>query len=144
MLDLLAHYVGLSLDDMEYLFSLSPRAMYEDPVYQSLIAQLDVEMLRDTLDDVQNLYNTYIERIKEAHNLSHTVMSGHTLSRWIVAYLVHPERMEEILDHHALLPTQKIAETLPSLIDVLGRLEDGGQEWQRALVIMSLPLLARG
>jgi hypothetical protein len=47
-----------------------------------------------------------------------------------------------MLDKHASLTVETIRDTVPDLVKILGTIETGAEQWQAAMVIMSLPLMA--
>jgi hypothetical protein len=137
----LSHYVGVSVGEFERLLSLSAEAMYNDPVYQSLISQLDAALLSSTLPYIRTVYEKYLPDIKERYGLAGTVMSGYTLCNWVLGFLMRPDRISDMLERHARVPTSAIINALPELAAVLDEAEGGTAEWQKALVVFSMPLM---
>jgi hypothetical protein len=141
--NLITEFTDLSEQEIERLLALPPRALYDDPVYVSVLTTLDVATLRQTLPYAREVYDEHLQQLKERHNLGSTVMSGHTLGSALVGFVMQPDRLPELLDKHALLSAQTIRATLPDLVDLLGEIEEGAEQWQTAMVILSLPLMAR-
>jgi hypothetical protein len=140
----LAHYAGISEDEFNRLLSLSAAAMYTDPSYQKLISQLDAAALSQTLPYARTVYEKYLPDIKEKYGLAGTVMSGYTLCNWVLGFLMRPERITDMLERHVNVPTQTIINALPDLAAVLDEAEQGGPDWQKALIIFSMPLMVAG
>jgi hypothetical protein len=140
----LARYAGLSEGEFNRLLSLSAEAMYKDPSYQKLISQLDAAVLSQTLPYTRAVYEKYLPGIKEKYGLAGTVMSGYTLCNWVLGFLMRPERITDMLERHANVSTQTIISALPDLAAVLDEAEQGGSDWQKALVIFSMPLIVAG
>lgn len=143
MLDMLSSYSGIPVKQLQYLLSLSPAKMYQDSVYQNLVRQLNAEMLQDTLVSVRETYDKHLPTIKRQYNLRNTTMSGFTLANWIIGFLSYPDRLPDLLERHVNVPPSVIADVAPDLLAVLGEVPRGGAEWQRALTVFILPLLAR-
>ena len=142
IITLINEYTDLSEQEIKRLLSQPPRTIYDDPVYVSVLTLLDVATLRQTLPYARDAYEKNLNRLKEQHGLSTTVMSGHTLGSALVGFLMQPDRLPEMLEKHAILSVKTIREAVPDLVDILGGIEAGAEQWQAAMVIMSLPLMA--
>lgn len=140
----IAGYMGLTVKDVDQLLALSPAAVYDDPIYQEVVASLDPTLLRTTLGQVRDIYAAGLDPIKEKYGLSDTIMSGFTLGNWVLGFLTSPNHLNDMLERHANIPPQAIEDALPELVDLLEDLDDGRAEWQRVLVTFSLPLIAKG
>lgn len=140
----IADLMGLSVDEVERLLALNPAAIYEDAAYLRVVHTLDTGVLRATLQAVRDIYEDGLPPIKEKYGLSDTIMSGYTLGNWVLGFLTAPDHLNDMLERHASIPTDVIEDALPELVDLLEDLSNGKDEWQRALVTFSLPLIARG
>ncbi|NDJ74672.1 MAG: hypothetical protein GYB65_00315 [Chloroflexi bacterium] len=139
---ILADYIPSSPDEIERLLALPAEDIYRDPAYMDLVRGLDEDELQRTARLVREVYDERLEPIKEKHGLSGTIMSGFTLGNWVIGLLMMPDRLPGLLEKHANLSPQLIAETLPDLIELLEYAPAGQREWQEALVVRTLPLLA--
>ncbi|MBN1565502.1 MAG: hypothetical protein JXA10_16775 [Anaerolineae bacterium] len=137
-----AHYLNISEADVQRLKALAPQAMYADAFYQSLITQLDSQVLHDTAGDARAVYAEHLEELKAQHGLTDSIMSGHTLVNWVLGFLMYPDKLGDMIDRHANVASHTITETLPDLINMLAEIPSatGQTEWQRALVLFTLPL----
>jgi len=141
--DLLAPYLHIPVGEFERLISLSPEEIYQDPTYQHLVAQLDQKVLSDTLPQARDVYEVGLPAIKDKFGWSGTVMSGYTLCNWVIGFLRYPEKMKDMLPRHERVASLQVADALPELASLLDALPEGREEWQRALIVFSLPLLAK-
>jgi hypothetical protein len=137
----LATYAQVSAAEIDRLLALRPEAIYQDKIYQTWIASLDTVQLSSNLPHARAAYDRGLDPIKHKYKLSGTIMSGHTLCNWVLGFLMYPEKLRDMLDHHASVPTRSVAAALPELIALLDDMPSGRDEWQRALVIFTLPLL---
>jgi hypothetical protein len=142
--DNLAAYLDVAPEEVERLLTLAPHDMYDDPLYQDLLAQLDEVRLRDTLGHARALYDQGLPAIKVKFGWSDTVMSGFTLGNWVLGFLSYPQRLPDLVNYHRRLSGKAIAEALPELAGLLDAMPEGRADWQRALVTLSLPLVAKG
>ena len=138
----LARYAGMSAHEIERLLALPAAKIYEDPVYRDMVASLDREHLDRTAKYARDVYDKHILALQEQYNLNSSLMGGYTLSNWVLGFLMYPKRMIDMLQYHTSLPPNMIATLLPQLVQLLDEVPEGREEWQRALIIFSLPLLA--
>jgi hypothetical protein len=141
--DLLATYLNVAPREVERLLALSPQAIYQDKGYLGLVGQLNSTQLNRTAEHAYEAYNQGLPPLKEQYGLSDSVMSGYTLCNWVLGFLMYPEQMRDMLERHAAVPTDTVAAMLPELIQLLDTMPAGRDDWQRALIVFSLPLLAR-
>lgn len=139
----LATYAHIPVSEIERVMSLTPEAIYQDEVYQAWITSLDTRLLSHELPYARAAYDKGLALIKQKHELIGTIMSGHTLCNWVLGFLMYPEKMRDMLDYHVSVSPAVVASILPELITLLDDMPAGREEWQRALVIFSLPLLVR-
>lgn len=139
----LATYAQVPVREVERLLSLHPEAIYQDTVYQGWIANLDTKLLSRELPHARAAYDSGLNLIKHKYNLTGTIMSGHTLCNWVLGFLMYPSKLRDMIEHHAAVPVESVAAALPELIALLDDIPSGREEWQRALVIFTLPLLVR-
>jgi len=140
----IADLLHITVDEANRLLNLAPKALYQDAGYQSLVQQLDANRLHKTAPQARAAYPHSLDPVKEKYGLSDTIMSGYTLVNWVLGFLQSPTHLPDMLDRHARLDRDTIEAVLPELLDILGDLEDGSHDWQQALMVFSLPLIARG
>ena len=141
--DTLAQYSGIPVETIKYWLSLSPTVIYQDEDYLSWVTGLNADILADNLLAVRAIYESGLDTIKARHGLSDTIMSAHTLGNWVLGFLKFPDRLSDLLGHHASVSNVVMANALPELAVLLNDLEDeaGRVEWQRALILLSIPLM---
>ncbi|NJL94926.1 MAG: hypothetical protein HC915_15010 [Anaerolineae bacterium] len=59
-----------------------------------------------------------------------------------VGDLDYPGRLPDLIKMHAPVPHPVLEEGLPPLLEILGDMDGNSEAWQRAMAILSLPLLA--
>jgi hypothetical protein len=138
----LATYSQVSAEELKRLLALPAQAMYNDPAYQAMIAQIDSMRLQRSLGAARDIYEQKLPALKEKYGLSGTIMGGYTLCNWVLGYLMFPDRARSMIEHHARITVETVALMLPELIELLNPMGSEAQEWQRALIVFSLPLLA--
>jgi imidazolonepropionase-like amidohydrolase len=141
LIDTLAYYAQVPADEIARWIALPPEAIYQDTAYRALVAQLDASELDRTADYTRQAYDAGLTPIKERYNLQDTIMSGYTLSNWVLGYLMNREMIPQLLDQHATIPPDVIRAILPELLDLLEDIPEGREEWQRALVALTIPLM---
>ena len=141
--DLYANYAGLPADETERLLAMGAEAIYQDKRYQFLVTGLDASLLHNTAGHVRDVYDKELPDLKARYGLAGTVMSGFTLCNWVLGYLNYPTKLSDLLGQHERIPVKTMADMLPELVDLLESVPEGREEWERALLIITLPLLAR-
>ncbi len=143
LVDILAQNLDITVEQVERWLAMPATAIYDDPAYQALIHQIDNAALERTQPQVRAVYETGLPPIKAKFQLQDTIMSGYTLSNWVLGFLMYPDRARDILGHHARIAPEVVYDVLPELVDLLDDSADCDcTEWKRALLIFSLPLLA--
>ena len=138
-----AHYLNIDVNDVEQLMALPAAAIYDDPFYQELVQSINPRALEGSAHIVRAIYEENLGEIKAEYNLTDTVMSGYTLVNWVLGFMMYPERMRDMLSVHTSVPSGVVADMLPRLVDLLEDLPENREDWQRALLIFSLPLVAQ-
>lgn len=138
----IAEVLHITEAEARRLLALAPETMYQDPGYQALVRQLEPNHLHKTAPQARAVYMHSLDPVKEKYGLSDTIMSGYTLVNWVLGFLMAPDHLPDMLDRHAKLDRDTIAAVLPELVDILGDMEEGSLDWQQALVVFSLPLIA--
>lgn len=143
LLESLADHGRMEPGEAARLLSLTLDELAQDEAYQALLAQLDQQLLSRTLHDVRKIYDSNLAEFKREYDLQDTVMGGHTLGNWVLGYLMYPDQLHSLADRHVNVPTEKVQQMLLDLLSLLQRQTgEGCREWQRALALLTLPLLA--
>lgn len=143
----LTEVIGIPREEVERLLAMPAIAIYRDEAFRALVNRLDKELLFSTLPDTRAAFDFHIPifqaRVRTAHpQVAVQRMSASTLGMWLVGFLQIPNAMERLAVFHAPVPPDFIREFLPDLLAMLDDIAVGRQEWQRALALLSLPLLA--
>ncbi len=141
----LAQLVNVSPATLQRFLSMEATALYEDDEYMSLVRSLNRNLMEETLPEVRAAYEKhlpgFVDEIKKQYQLKDNPMSAYTLGNWMVGILRYPETTNTLLNMHTRVPSQMIIDGLPHLLSFLDEVERGGAEWQRALCILSIPLM---
>jgi hypothetical protein len=141
--ELYANYAGLPADETERLLAMPAEAIYQDQRYLALVKSLNVSLLHNTAGAVHKAYEEGLPDLKARYGLSGTTMGGFTLCNWVLGYLNYPTRLSDLLGQHDRIPVKTMLSMLPELVDLLRDVPQGREEWERAFLIITLPLLAR-
>lgn len=145
--DAISHYTKLPLKEVQYWVNQSSLIVYNDKKYIAALKQIDVEYLQKTLPLVHQVYKETLPSLKEEmaeeFNISVHLMSAKTLGDWVVGVLRYPESSHELRSKHKKLNGQVIHDVLPTLLEILGDLPEGAEEWQQALCLLSFPLMKK-
>lgn len=143
----IAHYTGLSKRVVEGLLSLTSREIYRERRYLDALRQVDVSLLEDTLFEARSVYQDHLpaftDMLSNQYGVDTTPMSPFTLGNWVVGMLHYPEQAEQLIDMHASLNRQVFVDNVETLVGYLDEMGRGRESWQQALVLLSLPLMAR-
>jgi hypothetical protein len=135
----------ISSDQLERWSEMSPNEVIADRDYLVQLTSIDVERLKRSQATFEQVYERYLPRfqqeLKDNYNIQQAPMFSETLGRWVLSVLEMPQFMVQILDLHGRVPPQVIRETLNMLIMMAGDVPEDGEEWQRAIYILSLPLM---
>lgn len=140
----LAHHLNIPATEIERLLALPGESLYDNDVYQTLVADLDAAQIEATAQYARQAYNDHLPPIKAKYGLSDTIMSAYTLCNWVLGYIMYPDKLPDLLARHRRIPVETMRAALPELIDLLDDLPKGREAWQRALIVFSLPLIAQG
>ncbi len=147
MLNTLAHYIDVSPDDIQYIFSLPPDELYTNAVYQALVAGLDRNLLDETLPDTRALLDEHLPAFKalvadQYPDLPLDGVTSYALCNWLLGYLQSPNELSRLRDRHMHVPPRFIREFLPNLLEIMDALPVGKDVWQRALAVLAIPLVS--
>lgn len=144
--DTLAKYINVPADAIQRLLSMSTSQIYQDAEYQTWIEKIDTRQLDNTLKQAREAYDKdlprFNERLAQEYGVKAKPMSSYTLGNWVIGYLYYPEMAKNLPQVHNRLPQHVVTEMLPDLITALDEMPDASEEWQRALAVLALPLLA--
>ncbi len=144
--ELFAHHIGISVDDVQALFSLNRKEMLQNEYFLSLVSSIDAELLSASILSVRAVYDeqlpALVNHLRSNHGLTGKPMTSLTLGNWVIGFLHHPDDLFHLLDFHERVPAAIITEGLPHLLNMLDAVGEGALEWKKALVLLSLPLMA--
>lgn len=121
--------------------------IYNDSAYLNQIRQIDTERLYETLPAARDIDAEYVPQynqiLSERFGLHNSVMSAFTLGNWLVGFLQFPKTLDNLSQHHKRLPKEAMAELLPHMLSVLEDMPHGSADWQKALALLSMPMLSQ-
>lgn len=128
--------------------SVGQAQLFDHPDYKALIEGLDIPLLEQTVPHAREAYRRqldgFIQVLEDEYDLENPVMSPFTLGNWLVQFLYEQDKLPELLAKHERVPIEALRDGLPELLRMLDDIDDDAirQEWQRAMCILSLPLIA--
>ena len=144
--ELIAANTNVSTQDVERLLSLSQSEIYETATYQRLVQKLNYDKLFATLQEVRDAYDEHlpelIDYLKDEHGFTGKPMTSYTLGNWMLGFLHNTSQLSKLASFHHKIPKHILEEGLPAILQILDDLGDTGQEWKKAMSLLSLPLFA--
>ena len=144
----ISKYSGISPNEVDRLLAMSSHQVFNDPAFQGMVNDLDRKFLEDTVTDAREAYRGRLDdfsaRLERKYNLENPAMSAFTLANWLVGFLYSPDNLGDLLDRHERVPKEALREGLPELLGILDNMGEGRKEWQAALSLLSIPLVANG
>jgi hypothetical protein len=142
----IAHYCTLSKRDVADLLRMTPEQVINDKRFTRAVDQFDVDHLLSTLPEAREVLQVHLPPITEQmtanYDMENNPMSAYTLGNWIVGFAERPEQMSMLLEIHNRLPAGIFADYLPDLLAIYTHMEHHGEDWQRAMAVISIPLVA--
>lgn len=144
--DTLAQYTGIPKASISRIIKMPQATVYDDQEYQGWIRALDSNRLHTTLPLARSAYDRhlpeFVEGLHARYSMKDTPMSSYTLGNWLVGFLQYPSTLANLSEIHNRIPQHAFRELLPLLLNMLDDMPAGREDWQRALALMALPLLA--
>ena len=144
--ELLSSTIGISQQEVQGLLALSKEQVYKAGSYQDLVSQLDYNALSDTLPAIRQAYELYlpvvVNSLRTEHGYTGNPMTPSTLGNWVLGFLYNPAYLDKLPGLHRNVPIEVIEAGLPQVLDVLDHAGEVGQEWKKALAVLSLPFFA--
>jgi hypothetical protein len=141
----LAQHIKIPLDEVERLLELSMEGIYSDEGYQALLKSLNRPVLEETLPEARAAYEAGLPQLKvtlaKKYKVDTEPMSPNTLGNWVITALRSSHNLEQMIKHHERVPGEMILGGLPDVLNMVSHIHEGSSEWQRALCILSLPLI---
>lgn len=142
----LARYIGIPTEEVQRLLKLTPEVLFVDEGYQSLIHGLRRSVLEETLPEVTAAYEAGLPRLKQTlrdqYHYDTDPMTPYTLGTWMVNALRYPQRLEALMKKHERIQLPMMKHGLKDIVEMVGHIPAGGKEWQKALCVVCLPLIA--
>ncbi len=144
--ELFALNIGISVDDVQALLSMSKTQVLQSDLYKRLIHSLDYTALSSSLREVRALYETHLPEIadylKENHNYVGKGMTALTLGNWLLGFLNMPDYLGHLVEIHKHVPPFVLTIGLPRILDILDRADTASTEWKKAMALLCLPIFA--
>lgn len=142
----MAKQIGLPVEEVQELLALPPADIYASHFYRSLVEALDYHILSAAMPEVRAAYDQYlpavVDRLRSDYQYMGRPMTSSTLSNWVLGFLHEPAHLGKMVDLHSRVPMQVLEYSLPEILSILDTIGSAGEEWKRAIVVMSLPLFA--
>ncbi len=142
----ISKYTGLDPNEVERLLGMSAKDIFADPTFQDMVDKLDKKLLENTVINAREAYRGKVEefsaRLESKYKLQNPTMSAFTLANWLVGFLYSPDNLIDLLDRHERVPKEALADGLPEILDMLSAMDEGRDEWQHAMALLSMPLIA--
>jgi hypothetical protein len=140
LIKLLAEYGKVAAEELERLLMMVPEGVVRDPVYQEWLGGIDPSVLHATRLQVAQLYDDALPAIRRRHHFSNPMMDGRSFSIWLTSCVEYPTLISKLVVLHQSVPSAVVVHMLPDLLQTFEFLPE---EWQRTLVLLALPMLAR-
>ncbi len=141
----LSYYIGAPTSLLDSLLSMQGREIIRDKRFVDLLRSVDKDLLEKTLPEARAAYAAHLpdfsNQLSKRYGLANTPMSAYTLGNWVVGALQFPDYLDTILDMHADIATEVFVGGLPELLAIVDEMPKAGGEWQRALCLLSIPLM---
>ncbi len=141
----IATYSGATPGQVQRFFTMTGEAIILDESYQALLAEVDKDLLEETLDDVRAIYDrelpAFQDTLEKRYDVNTAPMSAYTLGNWVVGALAFPQYTNSLVDMHKGVPNDIFLNELPILLEMVGQVPRAGREWQRALCLFAIPLM---
>lgn len=126
-------------------FTLNPVALIDTPSYQDAVGSLDTALLQRTYAQAHTAYEAVLpafqQEMETRYGYDHAPMFSTSLGKWLISVAERPHYMPQVFTLHASVPPVIVQETLPMLLRAMDRIGEGRDEWQRALALLSLPMM---
>ncbi len=142
----ISHYTNLPQGEVSRLLALSPDAILEDADYLDYLNALDAELLEADLPAARDAFNHGLQEIADAmqaeYALDHNPMSSYTLGNWLVGFAEKPEQLAMFQNLHSHLPKDMMVKYLNPIVTLLDDMQEGREQWQHALALFTITLIA--
>jgi len=144
--NVLATYIDESTEEVQRLLKKTGQEVFMDPLFQEHLAGLDVELLQNTLADARQAYSDGLPSLKGAivqqYDYVTDPVTPFALANWLVGFLKQPDQLMTLVEWHHRVPLEIVRTGLPMLLEMLEMMPEGRQEWQHAVAIVGLALVA--
>lgn len=124
---------------------LSADAIVRDPDYMGYVRSIDRVQLEATFYEMRKTYQQTLghfqHMLTRRYGIQSAPMFSEILGAWIMNAIDQPNYLEHIIRRHNRIPREIIRESLPMLLEMLSTNPDERNEWQRAVTILTLPML---
>lgn len=142
----MAKQIGIPVEEVQELLALPPADIYASHFYRSLVESLDYNILSAAMPEVRAAYDQYlpavVDHLRDDLDYRGKPMTSSTLSNWVLGFLHEPAYLSKMVDLHARVPMQVLEYSLPEILAILDTIGSAGEEWKRAIMVLSLPMFA--
>lgn len=143
---ILAPYIDESVEEVQRLLKMTGQEVFMDPLFQEHLAGLDVGLLQNTLVDARHAYSDGLPALKSAivqrYDYTTDPVTPFALANWLVGFLKQPDQLMPLIEWHHRVPLEVVRTGLPMLLEMLEMMSEGKVEWQHAVAIVGLTLVA--
>ncbi len=141
----LQNITRLPYETLAAWFTLNPVALIDAPSYQDAVGSLDTALLQRSYAEAHKAYESVLpafqQEMETRYGYDHAPMFSTSLGKWLISVAERPHYMPQVFSLHASVPPMIIQETLPLLLRTMDHIGAGRDEWQRALALLSLPMM---
>ena len=138
----LAPHFDTTPDGVRELLTLSPQELQDSPEFIALLDSLDPASLHGTLEEARQTLDAelpgLVSDFTNHYDIDHFPLSSFMLGNWILGFLNYPTELTQLPQIHANIPVTIIQEAIPYVLEMFGKMESGGSQWQKAFAAMAL------
>ena len=144
--ELLGEHLGISVQEVAALRALDPPTLLTTPLVRKIIDSINFPLLRASLPQAQDVLKRDLPDFYTwlAHDLnvaSIPTTPDHAIE-WIEDFLLDRRSILELIALHQRLDSMVLVQAIPRFIHLFDALTFGRAEWQRAVALLCLVLLA--
>ena len=148
MLDVIAPYMNLEINELDRFMNLTAAEREFHPIVRDILGMLDVELLRGSMlvvkEALEKELPSLVEELKSRYQLSDFPLSSFMLVNWVLGFLKYPSEVHRLSEIHQNVDWNIIFETIPHILEILDHLPDGIRDnWKKVFSLMAMFVGAR-
>jgi len=141
----LSQLTGIPITTIEYWQTLSAVQIVHNRDYIDALRDVDRLELESSFNEIRTRYQGHLvhfqRMLAQRYGVHHAPMFSEILGHWVLSAVEQPSYLEHVIKRHARMPREMISDGLPMLVDMLASPSGERNEWQRAVVLLTLPML---